>query len=79
MILHSSRTLDSVLVIEEELDTATRAQEGDGFKKKATKCSRRFSVTRPFLCFLSVARAVHAPALRDEWNTPAGSSATRHR
>ena len=40
-------------------------------RKRATKRSRRFSVTRPFLCFLSVARAVHAPALRDEWNTPA--------
>ena len=30
IILHSSRTLDFVLVIEEELDNTTRAQEGDG-------------------------------------------------
>ena len=48
-------------------------------RKRATKQSRRFSVTRPFPRFLSVARAVNAPALRDEWNTSGGSSATRHR
>ena len=34
IVLHSCRTSDSVLVIEEKLDTATRAQEEDGEGKE---------------------------------------------
>ena len=47
-------------------------------RKRVTQRSRRFAMTRPFLSFLSLARVVQPPALRDGWNTPAGSSARRH-
>ena len=79
IILHSCRTSDSVLVIEEKLDTATRAREGDGGGKERRSVREDFQWPVLSFPFLSVARAVHAPALRDEQNTPAGSSATRHR
>ena len=76
IILHWSWTF--VLVIEEKLDAAKRAQEGDGEGKERRSICTDFRWLVPSFLFLSVARAVHAPAPR-EWNTLAGSSATRHR